>query len=97
LPPPAIVLYHFSPQDVPDDEPVYNDDVAWPDDAPIIRAHDLSPAQNLKLFQYYAQRQPQRQVYRVERSRILDENYRPQYLGRVTDLAAGRYNPTEQH
>ena len=52
----------------------------------------LSPAQNAKLLEYYAQRQPDRRVYRIERSDAVKPGYRPQYLGRVKDLAA-RYNP----
>jgi hypothetical protein len=84
---PAIVLYHFGGSELAEDEPVYNDDVVWPDDATIIRAHDLSPAQNGRLFQYYAQWQPQRRVYRVERSRLMAPDYRPDYLGTVKELA----------
>ena len=33
---PAIVLYRFGPTEKPWEEPVYNWDVLWPDDAPII-------------------------------------------------------------
>jgi 4-amino-4-deoxy-L-arabinose transferase-like glycosyltransferase len=88
---PAIVLYRFNPSGNPHDEPVYNTDVAWPDEAPIIRAHDRSPEQNQRLFSYYAQRQPDRQVYLVDRDRVIaDLDYRPQHLGRVADLAGSR-------
>jgi hypothetical protein len=90
--PPAIVLYKFGEGDVPDDEPVYNDDVMWPDDAPIIRAHDLSGEQNRRLFEYYAEKQPDRRVYRVERRAIRENGYRPEYLGTAKELA-DRYNP----
>ncbi|MEA2734959.1 MAG: hypothetical protein QOE14_1410 [Humisphaera sp.] len=83
---PALVLYRFDPSGNPHDEPVYNVDVAWPDEAPIIRAHDRSPEQNQRLFSYYAQRQPDRQVYLVDRGRVTDPGYQPQYLGRVADL-----------
>jgi 4-amino-4-deoxy-L-arabinose transferase-like glycosyltransferase len=55
-------------------EPVYNTDVAWPDDAPVIRAHDLGP-RNIELFRYYAARAPDRRVYRFSRK-----------TGRVDDL-----------
>ena len=34
---PAVVLFHFEPGNDPNEEPVYNTDVAWPDDARIIR------------------------------------------------------------
>ena len=49
--PPAVVLFHFNRDtiiggkkvtDNPSVEPVFNASVAWPDDAPIIRAHDLN-------------------------------------------------------
>jgi len=53
-----------------------------PDDAPIIRAHDLGLDRNRALFDYYAQRQPQRTVYLYDRARrSLVE------LGNVSDLA----------
>jgi hypothetical protein len=66
--PPAIVLFHYDSPGNFHDEPVYNIDVAWPDDAPIIRAQDLGPARNQELFAYYAQRQPARTVYRFDRA-----------------------------
>jgi hypothetical protein len=81
---PAIVLFtapqiaeqmHF--------EPVYNDDVAWPDHAPIIRAHDFG-ARNAELFRYYAARQPERVVWSYNRS--TGDMTR---LGAVTELAGG--------
>lgn len=78
---PAIVLFHFTPGDAGDLEPVYNADVAWPDDAPIIRAHDRGD-RNVKLFQYYAKRQPDRWVYLYDRAKgsLID-------LGQVKALA----------
>jgi 4-amino-4-deoxy-L-arabinose transferase-like glycosyltransferase len=88
---PALVLYRFNPTtDNTDEEPVYNVDLAWPDDAAIVRAHDLSPEQNQRLLRYYADRQPERRVYIVERARVTESGYRPQYLGRVGDLAGPR-------
>ena len=60
---PAIVLFRYSPTRNVDEEPVYNADVAWPDDAPVIRAHDLGPVQNAALFRYYAAREPDRHVF----------------------------------
>ncbi|HWE01584.1 MAG TPA: hypothetical protein VG326_04175 [Tepidisphaeraceae bacterium] len=68
---PAIVLFRYA-SDEPDnvlDEPVYNWDVCWPDDAPIIRAHDLGSARNRELFAYYARIQPGRTVYLYDRKR----------------------------
>jgi hypothetical protein len=65
---PALVLFRYTPQASYFYEPVYNTDVAWPDDARIVRAHDLGPAQNAKLFAYYASIQPQRTVYLYDRA-----------------------------
>jgi hypothetical protein len=92
---PAIVLYHFNPEDNAHGEPVYNVDVLWPDDAAIIRAQDRDAATNLALYRYYAQHQPERTVYWVDRTILTDPNYRPKELGRVSDLAGGAYNPPE--
>ena len=81
LPGRAIVLF------VPDvsksftEEPVYNLDVVWPDDARVIRAQDLG-VRDPELYAYYAQRQPTRVVYRYDR---LDESL--VRLGVVADLA----------
>ncbi len=64
--PPAVVLFHYHPNGtlfgVPEfiQEPVYNTDVAWPDDAAIIHAHDLGPVRNREIFAYYAKIQPDR-------------------------------------
>ncbi len=78
---PALVLFTYDPARNTNEEPVFNADVACPDDAPVIRAHDLGP-RNLELFRYYAQRQPDRMVYRYdERTRKLVK------LGLVTVLA----------
>ncbi|HEX4794826.1 MAG TPA: hypothetical protein VH370_13590 [Humisphaera sp.] len=80
---PAIVLFRF---DTPNlgafhEEPVYNWDVAWPDQAQIIRAHDLGD-QNIELFRYYAAKQPDRHVYIFDRG-----DFTLKSLGRVADLA----------
>jgi len=64
---PALVLFKFHPDLNYNEEPVYNIDTAWPDDAPIIRAHDLGPERNVALLRYYAQHQPDRRVYAVDR------------------------------
>jgi 4-amino-4-deoxy-L-arabinose transferase-like glycosyltransferase len=67
--PPAVVLFRYRTSHLvgPAEEPVYNYDVAWPDNAPIIKAQDLG-AENIKLFDYYAQRQPKRRFYLYDRS-----------------------------
>lgn len=64
---PAVVLFKFHPGLDYHEEPVYNIDTAWPDDAPIIRAHDLGPKSNVALLRYYAERQPNRRFYTVDR------------------------------
>jgi hypothetical protein len=78
---PAVVLFTYDPNRDVHQEPVYNADVAWPDDAEVIRAHDRGP-QNCEIYQYYAERQPQRYFYRFdERKRTL------QPLGTAVELA----------
>jgi hypothetical protein len=72
LPPdPSIVLFRYHPNNpavnIAHHEPVYNTDVAWPDEARMIRAHDLGP-ENIHLFQYYARTQPDRVVYLYDRN-----------------------------
>jgi hypothetical protein len=62
---PAVVLFTFDPYRHLDEEPVYNADVAWPDDAEVIRAHDLG-AKNAEIFRYYAEHQPNRFFYRFD-------------------------------
>ncbi|MGA2498860.1 MAG: glycosyltransferase family 39 protein, partial [Tepidisphaeraceae bacterium] len=62
---PAVVLFRYRPGDRITEEPVYNSDVPWPDDAPVIKAHDLG-ARNIEIYRYYAQRQPQRMFYRFD-------------------------------
>ena len=78
---PAIVLFRFADGCSPSEEPVYNIDVAWPDDALVIRAHDLGP-RNIELFDYYAKIAPGRVVYRLDRG-----NGRFDRLGTVGELA----------
>jgi hypothetical protein len=65
--PPAIVLVKFGEKSTPHVEPVYNIDAARIDDNPIIFAHDLDPARNRKLLEYYLNQQPARRVYRMTR------------------------------
>jgi len=84
---PALVLYHYEPGVYASglvnfhDEPVYNVDVAWPDDAPIIRAHDLG-ARDPQIIDYYAQIQPDRNVYLVNRADL-----KVIYLGMAGDVS----------
>jgi hypothetical protein len=78
---PAVVLFHFQPSVKTHVEPVYNVDVPWPDDAKVIRAHDLGP-RNIQIYRYYAQRQPTRMFYLYNR---VDGSIKP--LGTAKDLA----------
>ena len=92
LPPdPAVVLFRYHPNNpainIAHHQPVYNTDTSWPDDARIIRAHDLG-AQNARLFQYYARTQPGRVIYLYDRDG--DTLTR---LGTAAELA-GSYNPS---
>jgi len=89
---PALVLYrYYRPKNGvleegnPNDEPVYNVDVPWPDDAPIIRAHDLG-ARDKEIIEYYAKIQPGRKVYVVDRAESPDLH--AEYLGTAGEMAA---------
>jgi hypothetical protein len=83
----ALVMCRFNSSDAEKlQEPVYNWDVLTPDDAPIIRAHDLGETENVRLYQYYAKTQPDRFVY------LFDHMNRSQPLkplGVVKDLTEG--------
>jgi hypothetical protein len=79
-------LFRFDANDSdPHVEPVYNADVAWPDDAPVIRAHDLG-VRNRALFAYYGRVAPDRRVYRYDR---IERGGEPvlTYLGTAGELA----------
>ena len=78
---PAVVLFTYDPRRNTNEEPVFNADVAWPDDAEIIRAHDRGPA-NTAIFNYYAARDPTRFFYRFDER---DSTLHP--LGTATQLA----------
>ena len=86
------MLFPFTLGDNPHQEPVYNTDVAWPDDAPIIRVQDLGPERNRELAEYYARTQPERSFYRFDRRtftlRALGKA--PDFLKRLTADAAGK-------
>ncbi|HWE01392.1 MAG TPA: hypothetical protein VG326_03205 [Tepidisphaeraceae bacterium] len=83
---PAVVLFAYRPGGNYFEEPVYNIDVAWPDRAPIIRAHDLGPKRNREIFDYYAKIQPNRTFWSLDPLRKNDELRR---LGTAKELAAG--------
>jgi hypothetical protein len=89
--PPALVLFTYSATGLypnPHHEPVYNIDVAWPDDAPIIRAHDLGAQRNQRIYDYYARISPERVVYLYDRS--VGELVR---LGTARELSQGAGRP----
>jgi hypothetical protein len=79
---PAVVLFTYAPGDPLIEEPVCNNDTAWPDDAPIIRAHDLG-ARNIEIYRYFAAHQPERTFYRFDR---MTKTLTP--LGSARELAA---------
>jgi hypothetical protein len=87
---PAVVLFRFDPGvNAFEDEPAYNDSVAWPDDALIVRAHDLGESENWKLYDYYAKRQPDREFYIYDRRAArLGEPALSRPLGTAAELAA---------
>ncbi|HEX5242330.1 MAG TPA: glycosyltransferase family 39 protein [Tepidisphaeraceae bacterium] len=66
---PAVILFTYHSGGKFSEEPVYNTDVAWPDDAPIIRAHDLG-AQNQEIFNYYARVKPDVTFYQFDSMKV---------------------------
>ena len=87
----ALVLVYYGPtgQTSFHQEPVYNSDVPWPDDARIVWAHDLG-GRDGEILRYYARTQPDRQVFLLIRPQ---ETLIP--MGRVpaalADFEAGRW------
>jgi Dolichyl-phosphate-mannose-protein mannosyltransferase len=75
---PAVVMFHFNPAtNNPSEEPVFNPDVAWPDDAAIIRVRDLNTDisaighpgdRDRPLYEYYSRVAPTRVFYLYDRS-----------------------------
>jgi hypothetical protein len=91
---PAVVLFRFnSLENSFHDEPAYTDSAAWPDDALIVRAHDLGISENWKLFDYYAKRQPNREFYIYDRGAA--RHGRPALIGPLGTAAelAAKYSP----
>jgi hypothetical protein len=85
---PALVLFRFDPKiNTYHAEPVYNADVAWPDDAAIVRARDLGENENLRLYRYYVQLRQNRDVYLYDRAAgVMGQNPLTR-LGTVRQLA----------
>jgi len=86
---PAVVLFRFHPNQNIDDEPVYNSEVIWPDDSPVVKAHDLGP-RNIEVYRYYAGQPDNRYFYLFD-----EKDGAIYYLGRARDLANGEA-PTSQ-
>jgi hypothetical protein len=85
---PALVLFTYDPERPLHEEPVYNADVAWPDDAAVIRAHDLGDARNRELIDYYARKSPAMAVYRYAEADAAPGKTPLRYLGTAQELAA---------
>ncbi len=85
---PAVVLFRFDPRVASfHDDPVYNDGVAFPDDAAVVRARDLGPEKNRDIIHYYAQRQPDRVFYIYDPdSRAAGQNPLSPPLGTAREL-----------
>jgi len=99
---PAVVLFHFNRDAIiggrrvtnnPSVEPVFNAGVAWPDEASIIRAHDLNADvsaigkpddRDRPLYEYYWRLDPRRVFYLYDRGR---ETERLRRLGTATEMA----------
>ncbi|HXE55637.1 MAG TPA: hypothetical protein VN541_21615, partial [Tepidisphaeraceae bacterium] len=67
IPDRSVVLFRFTKDCDVHQEPVYNTDVCWPDDARVIRAQDLG-ARDGELLRYYALRQPDRTYFLFDRA-----------------------------
>lgn len=72
---PAVVMYRYhAPEQAFDpwidyfhDEPVYTIDAVRPEDSPVARVQDLGPARNRELYAFFAEREPERNVYLFDR------------------------------
>jgi len=85
---PSLVLFPFSGRgNSVDWFPVFNDSVAWPDDALVVRANYLGKNEDWKLFGYYARIQPGRLVFVYEPTHP-GELHHLHYLGTAGELAA---------
>jgi hypothetical protein len=85
---PAVVLFRFDPRaESFHDDPVYNDGVAFPDDATVVRARDLGPERNRAIVHYYAKHQPDRVFYIYDPdARAAGENPISPPLGQAGEL-----------
>jgi hypothetical protein len=83
---PAVILFTYHPGGKFSEEPVYNTDVAWPDDAPIIRAHDLG-ARNQEIFNYYARVKPDVTFYQFDSMKVEKKQDPLVKLGSASSIA----------
>jgi hypothetical protein len=62
---PAVVFFRYDARASPagDDEPMFNDDVEFPDQSEVIRARDRGDAENQKLLDYYSAKGQRRAYY----------------------------------
>jgi hypothetical protein len=106
---PAVVMFHFDSNaptgglgitNNPSEEPVFNSQVIWPDDAEVIRARDLNadisvagtPAdQNAPLYAYYAHLSPERIFYLYDRT-----DGKVTRLGTALEILARTANSSDQ-
>jgi hypothetical protein len=78
---PSVVFFDTPANGVELYYPTYNTDVAWPDDARVVRVYWQSPEKNRKVLEYYARTQPQRTAY------FYDNSFNLTRLGNVAELA----------
>ena len=84
---PAVILFPYTSGDPTYEEPVYNNQSAWPDDARVIFAHDLGPQRDREIYAYYARIQPDREFYRFNRAAALTNKQNMlEYLGTARTL-----------
>ena len=90
---PSLVLFRFDPKsDSYHDDPVYNADVGWPDDALIVRANDLGENANMEIYRYYAWRGQNRDVYLYDRTAARNGRNPLTPLGTTDQLTTNRSN-----
>jgi hypothetical protein len=77
----AVILFRWDRRQNWKAEPVYNSEVSWPDDAEVVRVHDLG-SRDTALIEYYAARQPDRILFIWDQKR--DELRR---IGPMSNLA----------
>jgi hypothetical protein len=100
--PPAVILFHFNYPGVNvSEEPIYNAGVAWPDDAPIIRARDLNAGVSSAgkpgdldrpLYEYYSRIDPGRVFYIYNRG---GGDVRLRRLGTASQLLQATASPNQ--